>query len=394
MHFSRCLHRNTVMSQSATQILHGNAVFTNKLYQILARKPGNVFLSPFSLHAVLAMLYQSAQGETVEILKNVLELPDAKATAEAYKWLLDNLKTIENLILHIANKIYVKRNEEFLEEFEACVREYFYSELEALDFGDKAAAVAKLNEWVAHKTSNKIKEIVREDLINEETALFLLNVVYFKANWEEKFHENDTKVEPFYCNDGETVDVQMMKGRKKGLYKYDGELQAEVLDLPYKGKRIRMVIILPTEKNGIQNLEAKLATRSLIEVIDDNMYEIKAYLSLPKFKFEMSMDLNDILHEMGLEIIFDDEKANFLKMLKTGDNLCVGDVFQKAYIDVNEEGSEAAAVTAVRVRKAKKAFCEEVVNFVVDHPAIFLIVEGTGENSNVLFCGRLYCPKY
>ena len=298
MHSSRCLHRNTVMSQSATQILHGNAVFTNKLYQILARKPGNVFLSPFSLHAVLAMLYQSAQGETVEILKNVLELPDAKATAEAYKWLLDNLKTIENLILHIANKIYVKRNEEFLEEFEACVREYFYSELEALDFGDKAAAVAKLNEWVAHKTSNKIKEIVREDLINEETALFLLNVVYLKANWEEKFHENDTKVEPFYCNDGETVDVQMMKGRKKGLYKYDGELQAEVLDLPYKGKRIRMVIILPTEKNGIQNLEAKLATRSLIGVIDDNMYEIKAYLSLPKFKFEMSMDLNDILHEV------------------------------------------------------------------------------------------------
>ncbi|XP_063932008.1 serine protease inhibitor 3/4-like isoform X3 [Zophobas morio] len=333
---------------AAPQILQSNTAFTGKLYKVLSKKPGNVFFSPFSVHIALAMLHQGARKDTAKILGEVLEIPDAESAAEGYKWIIDQLKSVQSVTLRIANKIHVKQDEEFIEEFQKSVWNNFDSDLESLDFANRRETAKSINDWVEVKTSGKITNVVNESSINSNTALFLLNAIYFKGNWLNKFTKTLTGTEPFYLDDQQIIQVEMMKGTKRVWYKFDNELNATIIRLPYKGNEIEMVIFLPKERNGIINLEDKLWTVDVDDVINKNLRGVEANLWLPKFKFSTSMDLVSPLHQMGLDIIFDKEKVDFTGMLVPKcERLSVDKVLQKAFIDVNEEGSEAAAVTVI-----------------------------------------------
>ncbi|XP_063914471.1 antichymotrypsin-2-like [Zophobas morio] len=380
----------------AKEILQGNVTFTNKIYQILSRKPGNVFFSPFSLHVVLAMAYQGARNETLERLQKVLEIPDPLNTATGYKEIIHHLTTLENVLLQMAFKIYLKKDKQLMPSFENTVKEYFDSEVELVDFKQRTETAKKVNDWVAEKTHGKIRDIVDEESVSS-SSVFLLNALYFKGDWDSPFYEGDTREMPFYLNDDNVVQVQMMTDRKRAPYKFDEQLNSQILALPYCGDEVHMVIILPEEKNGIGKLEAAISKINLSEILTD-LHVRKVDVSLPKFKFDSSTEMDDVVKEMGLELIYHDRKADFRDMarLSPAQNLYVTKIVQKACIEVNEKGAEAAVTTVVEmdiIECSVRVKCK-VYKFVVDHPAIFMVVVGKAENMNILFYGRLYHPKY
>ncbi|KAJ3657125.1 hypothetical protein Zmor_016150 [Zophobas morio] len=377
------------------EILQGNAAFTNKIYQILSRTPGNVFFSPFSLHIVIAMAYQGARNETLKTIQKVLQIPDPLSTAIGYQEITRNLTSLKNVLLHTAFKIYLRKEFKLLSSFENTVKKYFDSEVESLDFDQTSATVKKINEWVSEKTHGKIEDIVDDDLI-ASTSLLLLNAIYFKGSWDIPFSERKTKVRNFYLNEQDVVKVQMMDGRKYVFYKYNKQLKSQILALPYEGEEIYMVIFLPVYKNGIGELEALLSEMNHSEIFSRLDYTA-VDVFLPKFKFETTMEMDDLMKEIGLEVIYDEDKADFRGTieLEEGENLCVTKILQKACIEVNEKGSEAVAASVVgeSVLVSNPPIKREILKFIVDHPAVFMIVAGLFEKPNVLFYGRLAHPE-
>ena len=275
---------------AATQILRSSITFTSKLYQILAKKHGNVFFSPITLHAALAMLYLGAQEATATILEEVLQFPGKASTASGYRWILNHLRTTNETNLHIANKMYTRGKQIFLEEFSNSVQQYFNSEVENLGSRSNSEVMKQINEW---------DKVIDKEVLNEDTVLFLLSTFYFKAPWNHSFKEDETVLHPFYLDNDEVVEVQMMRGGKRGFYKDDVKLKCQILFIPYKERWIEMGIILPWEKNGIKDLEAKLATVNFADVIVKNLTEENLDISLPKFKFEYSSDLVDSFKEVS-----------------------------------------------------------------------------------------------
>ncbi|KAJ3657120.1 hypothetical protein Zmor_016148 [Zophobas morio] len=379
-----------------TEILQGNGAFASKIYQILSRTPGNVFFSPFSLHVVIAMAYQGSGTVTLETIQKVLQIPDPLSTAIGYQEITRNLTRLKKVVLHTAFKIYLREERELLPSFQNTVKECFRSEVEALDFDQTSGSVKEINKWVAEKTHGKIKDMVNAELV-ASTTLFLLNAIYFKGDWDETFSKSKTKKRDFYLNGSDMVKVQMMKGRKTGRVGTNDQLKSEILALPYEGGQVYMVILLPREKNGIGDLEAALSEIDHSRILS-GLHAKTLDVYLPKFKFETTMDMDDYIKEVGLEVIYDQDEADFKGMieLKEYENLFVTKILQKACIDVNEKGSEAAAasVVSVSVKISHPPPKPRFDKFVVDHPAVFMIVAGKGEATNILFYGRLSQPKY
>jgi serpin B len=276
------------------QVLQGNSAFTNNLYKVLAEKEGNVFFSPISVHVVLSMAYQGALDTTAEKFANTLHVPKAKAAAEGYNEIMKRLNSVTNVTLLMANKVFLMEGFQLLSDFENAVTKHFLSEVQLVDFKKNEEAAKTINSWVEVQTREKIKDLIQKDDLDDSTRLVLVNAIYFKGDWKHKFDKERTKTEPFYLNDKDTIDVQMMHIKKKFNYKNDSELQAQVIELPYTNEDLSMFIILPNEKNGIGNLEKKLATMNLTD-ISKNMWSTEVNLALPKFKIEETIDLKDAL---------------------------------------------------------------------------------------------------
>nr|CAI5820164.1 unnamed protein product [Callosobruchus analis] len=288
-------------------VVKGNTGFTSKLYQALAQKEGNVFFSPISVHAVLSMLQQGAKGKTQEVLGEVLGVPLLTESAEGYQHLMKSLIAINGHVeLNLANKIYIQEKYGFQDNFALTMSQNFLSDVQALDFAKGEDARQTINSWVEEKTKNKIKDLIPENSLGSDTRLVLVNAIYFKGKWKYTFNASDTKTEKFYLDDDEnSVDVQMMHLKQRLFYKEDENLDAKVLELPYDSniEDLSLVIILPNKRDGIAELEDKLATVDL-STITDNMQKPEVFVSLPKFKIESSMDLKDPLKEIGLGDLF------------------------------------------------------------------------------------------
>lgn len=371
--------------KALAHVCSGNSTFSNKLYEILSKKEGNVFYSPLSAHAILSLVYQGADGATADSMAKSLHLSDTKLAATGYQSLMETLNTVDNVTLHIANKVFVHHQRILKGEFDAIAKKHYLAETENVAFHpDNVAAANKINGWVEDKTNNKIKDLIQPDDLNENTRLVLVNAIYFKGNWLEQFKPELTKKEKFYLNDTDTVECDMMHMNKKFLYGEDDDLDAQIVSLPYKNQDLSLMIILPRSKTGIEALEKKLVTKDL-SALSRNLRSVEVILSLPKFKIETTMDLNDPLKELGMGIIFSDG-AQFPNMLEGGEPLQVSKVIQKAFIEVNEEGAEAAAATGIMM----DACClEEDYLFQADHPFAFYLYYQYGKNILPLFSGAL-----
>lgn len=287
---------NDTVEQQIFKSSKGNYEFAKNLYAILSKNDGNVFFSPISLYTTLSLLSQGSENETLKAIEDVLRITRDDAKDE-YKDFLQSLEESEHLRLHMANKIYFKQSYKLRETFQEIARENYKSEIELVNFIDNVKAAKLINEWVKEKTNDKIQEIIDENDLNEDTRMVLLNAIYFKADWSKPFKE--TKKLTFHINSSKSIkDVDMMYQCQRFRYGVSDELNSQIIELPYYSIEAQLYIILPHDIDGITLLEEKFSTFDIFE-FRQNMYVNEVKLTLPKFKIETTMKLNDTLKKVS-----------------------------------------------------------------------------------------------
>lgn len=390
--------KQRVTSPVATQadlatLVGGNSAFTFDLYQALRETDGNLFYSPYSISLALAMTYAGARGETEEQMANTLhfDLPQNQLHP-AFNSLDLELgrrgqdargKDGEGFRLHIVNAIWGQKDLEFLSEFLDLLAENYGAGLRILDFM-KAPEQSRItiNEWVSDQTEERIKDLIPQGLINTFTRLVLTNAIYFNAAWQHPFEENATNDGLFHLLDRGEVTVPMMRQAESfGYAEGDGY---QVVELPYDGRELSMVILLPSL--GQFELFEESINAQRVDDIMKNLNTWEVVLTMPKFEFESSFSLKKALTAMGMPVAFTDS-ADFSGMTGYRD-LCIAEVVHKAFVSVDEAGTEAAAATAVVMRPT--AMPGEPVEVTIDRPFIFLIRDI--ETGTILFVGRVVNP--
>jgi serpin B len=382
-------------SNDIKAVVSGNIDFAISLYGKLKGDPNtappraNLFFSPYSISTALAMTYGGARGETQKQMADVLHftLPrqNLYCSLGALQKQLIKKDRSRGYQLLIANALWCQKGEPFLHEFLNLTEHYFGAGLNQVDFvNETEQSRQKINFWVEEQTNDKIKNLIPPRGINEYTAMVLTNAIYFKGQWKTKFSWWKTRKADFAVSAEYKVTVPLMHLKEDFKYYEDEKLQA--LELPYKGNEISMLVLLPSDTEGVGELENTLTTESL-NVVLSKMWMTKVDVYFPRFRIVWgTFSLNKALTELGMPDVFHPEKADFSGINGVG-GLFISDVFHKAFIEVNEKGTEAAAATGVVVLKA--SFVEPV--FRADHPFIFIIKDNS--SGSILFMGRLSNPS-
>ncbi len=371
------------------KFIEDNNAFAFELYEQLAEEDGNVFFSPYSITTALAMTYAGARGNTEKEMSEVLhfnlsqnELHPAFSKLSSHFAQIQNIGNIE---LNIANALWIQKNYNILDSFLNMNTKYYNAKLFTVDFENSPdKAVLEINDWVEENTKNKIKKILKKEDLHPLTRLILTNAIYFKGDWEHKFDKELTKELPFWKNKNKKIMVPMMY--QKGSFKYSKNEDYQILELPYTGKELSMLILLPNEIDGLSRLEKYL---DYIIYTYSNQFaphkEIEVYV--PKFEFTKRFELDAKLKTMGMKDAFILNVADFSGI--TGNKrLFIHKIIHKAYVKVDEQGTEAAAATIVIMAEG---FPEQPIPiFKADHPFIFLIRDN--ETGSILFIGRIVDP--
>jgi len=382
--------------EAVRKVEHSNKNFNVKLYDHVAyNKKDNVVFSPFSIQSVLSMVLNGAGGETANQIRSGLSFPTDEFLHPGMNEILSSMRDkANNFTLKTANRLYIQNGYDLRKRFLGFNKRTYLSVPEIVDFQDEEKARQTINKWVSEETNEKIKDLIGPNMIKPLTKLVLVNALYFKGAWLDPFSKTFTRKEEFYTDNGQVVNVDMM--HKQGKYNYAElkKLDAKRLVMPYAGKRLSMVLILPNEKDGLMKLEEKLRSVDLFELVNPSPrteYSKNVSLSLPKFKIESTHDLKDPLKRIGVQHMFDRNRADFSGMSGAND-LYVDFIIQKAFIEVNEEGSEAAAATALgMLPRSAPRNPESTPEFICDHPFLFMIKDHlTGV---ILFSGKITNPK-
>ncbi len=367
-------------------VVYGNSEFAVEMYKKAGAsgEAGNIFFSPLSISTALSMTYAGARGETARQMADTLRFKLAPADQHAaFGALAAALKSDnKNYRLEISNALWGQQGYAFQPEFLELVKKYYDGGFNTVDFANATETSREtINNWVEQKTANKIKDLLAKGSLTELTRLVLTNAIYFKGDWATKFKPDMTKPMPFQLSADKTIDVPMM--RQNGDFLFAENDDVKVLELPYVGKELSMVLLLP--KTNMADLDAKLDAARLAEWTG-MVSEREVDIYLPKFKFETQYELKDLLSGMGMVDAFALPPADFSGISGHKD-LYITKVIHKAIIEVNEEGSEAAAATAVVV--GTKAVLHKPV-FKADRPFLFLIRHN--ETGSILFMGRVNNP--
>jgi serpin B len=376
-------------------LVEGNSVFAFNLYQALKAGNENFFYSPYSISLALAMTYAGARGETEQQMADTLHftLPQDRLHP-AFNSIDTELgkrgqgaegEDDEGFRLHVANAIWGQKDYQFLPTFLDVLAENYGAGLRPADFArEPEQSRITINEWVSEQTEGKIKDLVPQGLIHSLTRLVLTNAIYFNAAWSYPFKESMTKEEPFYLLDGSEVTVLMMEQTENFVGYTEGE-GYQAVELPYKGHELSMVILLPREEN-FEQFEGALSYQlvdSILEALEHDHINLK----MPRFSFKSEFSLSETLAAMGMPDAFSAGAADFSGM--TGNReLSIQEVVHKAFVSVDEAGTEAAAATAVTMPTSAPPEEPIVVN--INRPFIFLIRDI--ETGSLLFMGRVLNP--
>ncbi|XP_043264905.1 uncharacterized protein LOC122404748 [Colletes gigas] len=332
-------------SEPLQTVSQGANEFSWSLFKTVAEEnPGNLIMSPLSAIFALAMTAYGARGETENQLKRVLHLPSSNSLGTSgYQALTDTLNNVTDNELKLANKIFPAQKFAVKPDYQELLTNYFRSAVQKVDFSNSREAAGIINTWVQENTNDRIKDLLTSDDVDESTALVLVNAVYFKGQWKDKFDPQDTRELRFHVDETTTKKVPTMYRTGDYRYGYVPGMNATFIEIPYKGDELSMIIFLPEDVNGLNEVQQQLQDINIANLFDD-AYEGRVELYLPKFKIESKLILNDVLQKMGLTDMFSD-RANFSGI--ADDDLSISKVVQKAFIEVNEEGSEAAAATAI-----------------------------------------------
>ncbi len=389
------LDTSGVTPSSVSELVQGANEFAFEIYSKLAEENKNVFLSPYSIHTCLSLVYEGARGETEEEMREVLNLPEENdirrpAFAKFQKELNEN-RTVK---LKTANALWPQENYPFYEEYLEIVGKYYLARIEALDYvNNPSYAAERINEWAAEQTENKIKKVV--DYLSPLTRLVLTNAIYFKGDWLIPFDESRTEKGTFYLPDGSSMETPMMQFHENRLientFYYAETSDIKALKLLYSGQNVSMIFLLPKEGSGGISWLQNNITNTKLEDIEEKFEKRKmGEIKIPKFEFKTEYidNFKKALMDLGMVTAFIPGEANFSGMDGTRD-LFVSKTIHKAYVKVDEKGTEAAAVTAVIMELT--AVPPPKPTFVADHPFMFIIKdEITGA---ILFVGHVSNPQ-
>ena len=370
------------------EVVNANNKVAFELYQQLSGEEGNIFFSPYSISSALAITYEGARGKTAEEIKNVFHFPD-------YDTLRPNFAAIYNEInkghgdymLRTGNALWVQKDFPLLENYTTTVERYYGAKAANLDFANEPEKSRQtINSFIEKQTEGKIKDLIPPGFIDPSTRLVITNAVYFKGTWKFEFDPKETQKMDFHVNSNKTIKVQMMHMKpKEKMFNYAETEDVQILELPYKGDDISMLIILP-KLGKLSEVEKNLTLEKLEEWKSKMKRTELSDIYLPKFEFETKYFLKDTLARMGMPTAFS-PSADFSGMTGRRD-LFISHVIHQAYVKVDEKGAEAAAATGVILRKSIPA--PEII-FKADHPFIFIIQQKS--TGNILFIGRIVEPK-
>jgi serpin B len=372
-------------------IVDANNQFAFELYSQFeeGNEDGNIFCSPYSILVALTMTYEGARGQTAGEIQSVLHIPeDANARRPNFARIYNEInKKDKEYRLSTANALWAQKDYSFLKEYTNNVEKYYGGKLTNLDFtGESEKSRQIINKWVEDQTNNKIKDLIPEGVLSAYTRLVLTNAIYFKGTWVKQFDEKDTREDDFRMNTGNIVKVPMMRlSGDDAKFNYAETDEIQIIEMPYNGDELSMLIILP-KKNDLVSVEKSL-NQERLSVWQDMLREQRVDIFIPKFKFESKYFMAEVLSDMGMPTAFG-STADFSGMDGARD-LFIQNIIHQAFVEVNEEGTEAAAATGVVMGLTSVG--PRIPIFRADHPFIFIIQEtGTG---NILFLGKVSDPS-
>jgi serpin B len=396
--FILVLNKTTIsMNKELTVPIHHQAALDNNLFsaklfgyytQLKTEKDKNIFFSPFSIFTALAMTGEGAKNETALQIQQLLHLSSEDSIRQkGLEELITSLNSLStNFVLFTANALWVQKEYSLLNTFLNDCEKYYKAKIENLDFlAEPELSRQTINQWVEENTKNKIKELVPKNLINTDTRLLLTNSIYFKAAWAKNFEEEDTKDGIFTTACGEKINVKMMQTKRH--FPYTETSDAQILEMPYKNNEVSMIIILPKEGYNIESVSTESNLKKIVN--HDIQAREKVMVFFPKFKIEATYSLADDLKNLGISTAFDDQ-ADFSGMTGYKD-LRINQVLHKTFIEVTEQGTEAAAATVVGMEAGSAPRNDIPKYFIANRPFIFAIKHRT--TGAVLFMGRVNNPE-
>lgn len=359
--------------------------FAFKIFrEINKQTPGeNVFISPLSLYMALGMTYNGADSETKEAMADVLDVKDLTDIQfnETVKTIIELLINLDpSVVMKIANSIWIKENFPVEDDFIATNQNYFNASVRRLNFSDPSSANI-INNWVKENTAGYIEKVIEN--IPPQMVMYLINAIFFDAKWKYQFDKNLTYDADFTLPDGSVTNCKMMKQEKLFSVQFNDNFSA--VDLPYGNAGFSMTILLPQENQGINSFINSITPGNWIDWMQ-SFNEANVVIGKPKYKFEYEVeDLKEALSQIGMEISFDPYRADFTRINKDG-GLYIDEAIHKTYIEVDEEGTKAAAVTSIGV-----GLVSLPPAIILDRPFLFVIREN--KSGTILFMGKVANPK-
>ncbi len=376
--------------ENMSVVVLANNEFAFDLYRSLNKSEGeNIFYSPYSIFSALAITYEGSREETAEEIVSVLHLPTEAVLRSGFQALYNQINNGEKEYeLNTANALWAQKDYPFLEEYINTVRQRYGGEITNLDFIKETESSRKtINEYIEKNTNNKIKNLIPKGVLSPLTRMVITNAIYFKGKWKLEFDKQDTKELDFYVTPDNPVKIEMMFIEpKETKFNYLETEEVQLIELPYQGEEVSMLILLP--KENIESIESDLNFEKIKEY-KEKMKETEVdALYLPKFEFDTKYFMKEVLISMGMNSAFFYGMADFSKMDGTKE-LVIDDVIHQAYVSVDEEGTEAAGATAVIIGLTSMAPDNEKI-FMANRPFIFIIQDNKTEN--ILFIGRVSDP--
>lgn len=376
-----------------TETVKNNNQFAFEIYNKLDKKDKNIFLSPYSISTALAMTYTGAKAKTAECMEKVMHFSGGigMISTEFNSLIAEiNSRNGKDIEINVANRLFGDKKTEFLNEFLQNVEKNFSAPLQKVDFKNDLEGSRKIiNKWVEDKTKNKIIELIKPNVLQPETKLALVNAIYFYGDWAHQFDSLATRKGNFYTDEQTKKEVKLMWQKENFEYTETNDLKA--IRMPYKGNTLSMEVFLPNKKDGLAELEKNMTEENYSKLSKQFKWE-EVSVTFPKYKMTVDFQLGDILKEMGMELAFSDF-ADFSGM-STKTPLKISHVIHKAFIDVGEKGTEAAAATAVIMVEVTSVRREEPKPhkiFTADHPFFFTIRDN--KTGSILFMGKVMNPS-
>ena len=376
--------------EATMALVRANNDFAFHLYAALESREGNLFISPYSVSSALAMAFAGARGETAAQMAEVLRYSAVAEQLQLHTAFAALNRALgregEGYRLSVANALWGQEGADFFSEYIDIVDKYYGSGINTVDYTNRTEeARLTINRWIEDRPGGKIVDMLQPGSLSPLTRLVLTNAVHFKGQWTNKFVPSDTRVGAFYLSESEQVDVPFMRQTEDFQYADIGH--AQVLELPYGDGQLARMVVLPKAGVGLAEGEAELVAGGLEPVVE-MLSERRVSVILPRFKVEDELALGEVLRELGMVDAFDERRADFSGMSSM--ELHISEVMHKAFIDVDEEGTEAAAATGV-VMTVTSVRVDEPVEFRADRPFFFAIRDV--ESGSVLFMGRVTDPR-